>query len=55
MIEGRDDKVELGSLRESLKIMSFTNDEVRQMFSILAALLHLGNLKYKSEFLLKNF
>jgi myosin-7 len=54
-IEGRDDAVELKSLREALKILSFSPEEVWQIFSVLAALLHLGNLKYKSESLFTAF
>jgi myosin-7 len=49
VVEGRDDRNELKLLRESLNIMSFTNDEVWQIFSVLAALLHFGNLKYNSK------
>lgn len=49
MVEGRDDTVELKSLREALKILSFSTEEAWQIFSVLAALLHLGNLNYKSN------
>ncbi|KAI6191670.1 Unconventional myosin-X [Aphelenchoides bicaudatus] len=45
-IDGRNDAAELKLLREALKILSFSPEEIWQIFSVLAALLHLGNLQY---------
>lgn len=45
---GRDDKIEYTKLQCSMKTLSFSDKDVREIFKLLAALLHLGNLKYKS-------
>jgi len=43
-IEGVDDKAEYDALKKSLSTIGITNDEQTQIFKILAALLHLGNV-----------
>lgn len=46
--EGRNDSLEFADLRSAFKVLNFTDAEVWSMFSLLAAILHLGNLKFKS-------
>lgn len=46
--DGRDDSLEFADLRSAFKVLNFTDSEVWSMFSLLAAILHLGNLKFKS-------
>lgn len=47
--EGRDDAAEFATIRMNLQIVEFTQYEVREIYKILAALLHIGNIKYKGE------
>ena len=44
--EGRDDKAEFISIKSAMKVLMFTDDEIWDIMKILAALLHLGNVKY---------
>ncbi|KAH3808622.1 hypothetical protein DPMN_136979 [Dreissena polymorpha] len=44
--EGRDDAVEFADIRSAMKVLMFGDKEVWELLKILAALLHLGNLKY---------
>lgn len=46
--DGRDDSMEFADLRSAFKVLNFSDSEVWSMFSLLAAILHLGNLKFKS-------
>lgn len=46
--DGRNDSMEFADLRSAFKVLNFTDGEVWSMFSLLAAILHLGNLKFKS-------
>lgn len=46
--DGRDDSIEFADLRSAFKVLNFADSEVWSMFSLLAAILHLGNLKFKS-------
>lgn len=46
--EGRNESLEFADLRSAFKVLNFTDGEVWSMFSLLAAILHLGNLKFKS-------
>lgn len=43
-----DDKKEFGLLSEAFKIMEFTTAETNELYSSLAAILHLGNLEFTS-------
>ncbi|EDK39313.2 hypothetical protein PGUG_03411 [Meyerozyma guilliermondii ATCC 6260] len=43
-----DDKKEFMQLTDSLKIMEFTTEETDDLFSTLAAILHMGNLDFTS-------
>lgn len=44
-----DDKKEFQNLINAFKIMSFNDEEVLNIFKILAIILHLGNIKFKNS------
>ncbi|XP_072936296.1 myosin-VIIa-like [Epargyreus clarus] len=46
--DGRDDALEFSDIRSAFKVLNFADNEVWGIFSLLAAILHLGNLKFKS-------
>lgn len=46
--DGRNDSLEFADVRSAFKILNFPEDEVWGMFTLLAAILHIGNLKFKS-------
>lgn len=45
--EGRDDAQEFSIIENAMKILSFTETEIWEIFRLLAAILHFGNLKFK--------
>ncbi|XP_013181332.1 PREDICTED: myosin-VIIa-like [Papilio xuthus] len=46
--DGRNDALEFADIRSAFKVLNFPENEVWGVFSLLAAILHLGNLKFKS-------
>ncbi|CAK1603416.1 unnamed protein product [Parnassius mnemosyne] len=46
--DGRNDAHEFADIRSAFKVLNFPENEVWGVFSLLAAILHLGNLKFKS-------
>ncbi|XP_073941448.1 myosin-VIIa-like [Choristoneura fumiferana] len=46
--DGRNDGLEFADIRSAFKVLNFPDTEVWSVFSLLAAILHLGNLKFKS-------
>lgn len=40
---------EFADLRSAMKVLAFSDESTTEIFRLLAALLHLGNLKYKSS------
>lgn len=46
--DGRNDSLEFNDIRSAFKVLNFPDSEVWGTFSLLAAILHLGNLKFKS-------
>ncbi|CAG2061700.1 unnamed protein product, partial [Timema podura] len=46
--EGRDDSAEFADIRSAMKVLLFTDQEIWEVLKLLAALLHMGNIKYKA-------
>lgn len=46
--DGRNDGLEFSDIRSAFKVLNFPEKEVWGIFSLLAAILHLGNLKFKA-------
>ncbi|CAG9784601.1 unnamed protein product [Diatraea saccharalis] len=46
--DGRDDVVEFTDIRSAFKVLNFPDDEVWDIFSLLASVLHFGNMRFKS-------
>lgn len=46
--ENRSDADEFMSIRSAMSVLSFTEEEFWEIMKLLAAILHLGNLKYKA-------
>ncbi|XP_047442774.1 unconventional myosin-VIIa [Mugil cephalus] len=46
--EGRDDVKDYAHFRSALKILTFTENDSWEIFRLLAAILHLGNLEFES-------
>lgn len=47
--EGRDDAAEFADIRSAMKVLMFTEAEIWELLMIMAALLHLGNIRYKAK------
>lgn len=48
-LSGMDDAVEFGKLKNALKVLGFQKRQVAQIFQLLAAVLHLGNLTFMED------
>ncbi|KAB5550675.1 hypothetical protein PHYPO_G00056580 [Pangasianodon hypophthalmus] len=46
--EGRDDAEDFNSIRTALKVLTFSDRECWDIFKLLAAILHLGNIKFEA-------
>ncbi|XP_025423570.1 myosin-VIIa [Sipha flava] len=46
--EGRDDSAEFSDIRSAMKVLLFSDQEIWEVLKLLAALLHIGNIKYKA-------
>ncbi|KAJ0181662.1 hypothetical protein K1T71_002384 [Dendrolimus kikuchii] len=46
--DGRNDSLEFADVRSAFKVLNFPDNEVWGIFSLLAAILHIGNVKFKS-------
>ncbi|XP_060517528.1 myosin-VIIa-like isoform X2 [Cylas formicarius] len=46
--EGRNEAKEYSDIAAALKVLNFTDKQTSDIFTLLAAILHLGNLKFKS-------
>lgn len=44
-VEKRDESVEWANIRAAMRVLTFTDDEIWQIMRLLAALLHIGNVK----------
>ncbi|KAK4294236.1 hypothetical protein Pmani_033125 [Petrolisthes manimaculis] len=47
--EGRDDAREFADIRSAMKVLMFSDSEVWEILKILAAILHMGNVKFKGK------
>jgi len=45
--EGRDDAKEFANIRSAMKVLTYTDKEIADILRVLAALLHIGNIKHK--------
>ncbi|KAI8597526.1 glycosyltransferase family 2 protein [Dissophora ornata] len=48
-LPGMDDAIEFGNLKTALKVLGFQKKQVAQIFQLLAAVLHLGNLTFMED------
>jgi myosin-7 len=46
--DGRNDTSEFANIRSAMKVLCFSDQEIWEIFKLLAALLHAGNIKYKA-------
>lgn len=46
--EGRDDAAEFADIRSAMKVLLFSDVEIWEVLKLLAALLHMGNIKYRA-------
>ncbi|KAK9510245.1 hypothetical protein O3M35_005070 [Rhynocoris fuscipes] len=46
--EGRDDAAEFADIRSAMKVLLFSDQEIWEVLTLLAALLHTGNINYKA-------
>ena len=49
MCEGRDDAAEFADIRSAMKVLMMSDNDIWEILKILAALLHMGNIKYKGK------
>ena len=47
--DGRDDAAEFADVRSAMKVLMMSDQEIWDILKILAALLHMGNIKYKGK------
>lgn len=45
--DGRNEALEFADLKAAMKVLAFSDEDMWEIFRLLAALLHLGNVKYK--------
>jgi len=45
--DGRDDAEEFANVRSAMKVLTFADEEIMEIWKILAAILHMGNITYK--------
>lgn len=49
VIDGIDDKEEHQLTNEAFKILNFSSDEIRDCYKLIAAIMHMGNMKFKQR------
>nr|CAD7201643.1 unnamed protein product [Timema douglasi] len=45
---GRNDTADFGNITSAMKVLNFSEEEIREIFKLLSAILHLGNNAYKA-------
>lgn len=45
--DGRNDKAEFSEIRSAMKILTFTDSEIWDIFRLLGSILHFGNIEYR--------
>uniref|UniRef100_A0A182W6G5 Myosin motor domain-containing protein n=1 Tax=Anopheles minimus TaxID=112268 RepID=A0A182W6G5_9DIPT len=48
LCEGRNDAKEFADVRSAMKVLAFDDQEIQSILGLLAAILHMGNVKYKA-------
>ena len=48
--DGRDDLKDYADIRSAMKVLNFTDEEMWDLFRILASVLHLGGITYKGNY-----
>ena len=46
--EGRNDAAEFANIRSACKVLTFSDEDIWHIMRLLAAILHIGNIKYKA-------
>lgn len=46
--DGRNEATEFADIKSALKVLNFTDAETWSIWELLAAILHLGNVNYKT-------
>ncbi len=49
MCDGRDDAAEFSDIRSAMKVLMMSDQEIWDILKVLAALLHMGNIKYRGK------
>ncbi|XP_055956290.1 unconventional myosin-IXa isoform X3 [Patella vulgata] len=49
ILEGTDEKYEFARLKQSMEMVGFSPETQRRIFSVLSAVLHLGNIEFKKK------
>jgi myosin-7 len=44
--DGRNEAAEFSDIRSAMKVLNFSDEEILNIVRLLAAILHLGNVKY---------
>lgn len=47
--EGREDSKDFADVRSAMKVLNYTDEEIWDIFRVLAALLHMGNITYRGK------
>ncbi|XP_071953625.1 unconventional myosin-IXb-like isoform X2 [Antedon mediterranea] len=48
-VDGCDEKYEFNRLRQSMEMVGFSHETMRRIFSVLSAVLHIGNITFRSR------